>query len=78
MKKEAPERLKPGQMKDKIKPPLPSKDEKPIMNLVTKKNFIVSNAVENILAAPKKVLKTDDDFMNKDDFGKVLDSKFQL
>ena len=32
---------------------VPKKDEKPIMGLVSDKNFIVSNAVENILAAPK-------------------------
>ena len=29
------------------------KDEKPIHGLVSDKNFIVANAVENILAAPK-------------------------
>jgi len=28
-------------------------DEKPIQGLVSDKNFIVANAVENILAAPK-------------------------
>ena len=32
------------------KPAVPLKDEKPIMNLVSDKNFIVANAVENILA----------------------------
>ncbi len=30
--------------------PIPHQDEKPIMGLVSEKNFIVSNAVENILA----------------------------
>jgi len=35
------------------KPPVPKKDEKPIHGLVSDKNFIVANAVENILAAPK-------------------------
>jgi hypothetical protein len=29
---------------------VPKKDEKPIMGLVSDKNFIVANAVENILA----------------------------
>ena len=29
---------------------MPKKDEKPIMGLVSDKNFIVANAVENILA----------------------------
>ena len=32
---------------------VPKLGEKPIMGLVSDKNFIVSNAVENILAAPK-------------------------
>jgi hypothetical protein len=32
------------------KPSIPKKDEKPIMGLVSDKNFIVANAVENILA----------------------------
>ena len=32
---------------------VPLHHEKPIMGLVSDKNFIVSNAVENILAAPK-------------------------
>ena len=29
---------------------VPKKDEKPIMGLVSDKNYIVANAVENILA----------------------------
>lgn len=36
-----------------VKPIVPKKDEKPIMGLKSNKNFIVSNAVENILSAPK-------------------------
>ena len=32
------------------KPPIVGKDDKPIMGLKSNKNFIVSNAVENILA----------------------------
>jgi hypothetical protein len=32
------------------KPDVPKKDEKPIMGLVSDKNYIVANAVENILA----------------------------
>lgn len=32
------------------KPAVPKKDEKPIHGLVSDKNFIVANAVENILA----------------------------
>ena len=32
------------------KPAVPKRDEKPIHGLVSDKNFIVANAVENILA----------------------------
>jgi hypothetical protein len=32
------------------KPDVPKKDEKPIMGLISDKNYIVANAVENILA----------------------------
>jgi hypothetical protein len=32
------------------KPSVPKRDEKPIQGLVSDKNFIVANAVENILA----------------------------
>ena len=32
------------------KPAIPKKDEKPIMGLVSEKNYVVANAVENILA----------------------------
>ena len=32
---------------------VPKKADKPIMGLVSDKNYIVANAVENILAAPK-------------------------
>jgi len=41
------------------------------MNLVTSKNFVVANAVETILAAPKKVSQGAKDYLQKEDFGKV-------
>lgn len=47
------------------------KDEKPIMGLVSDKNFIVSNAVENILAAPKLPSNSDKDYLKKKNYGKV-------
>ena len=50
---------------------VPLKDEKPIMGLVSDKNFIVSNAVENILAAPKLPSSHDRDFLKKKNYGKV-------
>lgn len=41
------------------------------MGLVSDKNFIVSNAVENILAAPKLPANTQKDYLKKKNFGKV-------
>jgi hypothetical protein len=70
------------------KVPVPKKDEKPIMGLVSDKNFIVSNAVENILAAPKLPANTNKDFLKKKNYGKVpkymqtikkeIDDEYQL
>ena len=51
--------------------PVPLKDEKPIMGLVSDKNFIVSNAVENILAAPNMPVNKDKDYLKKKNYGKV-------
>lgn len=50
---------------------VPKKDEKPIMGLVSDKNFIVSNAVENILAAPKLPQNNEKDYLKKKNYGKV-------
>merc|ERR1712187_985962 len=50
---------------------VPRHDEAPVMNLVTSKNFIVANAVETILAAPKKVSEGAKDYLHKEDYGKV-------
>lgn len=41
------------------------------MGLVSDKNFIVSNAVENILAAPNLPSNSDKDFLKKKNYGKV-------
>jgi hypothetical protein len=38
------------------KPAVPKKDEKPIYGLKSSKNFIVSNAVENILSGKREKL----------------------
>lgn len=53
------------------KPPVPKRDEKPIHGLVSDKNFIVANAVENILAAPNLPASKDKDYLKKKNFGKV-------
>ena len=44
----------PSNPKNKVKAPLPLKNQAPIMGLVSAKNYITANAVENILAQPKK------------------------
>jgi len=53
------------------KPAVPKKDERPIHGLVSDKNFIVANAVENILAAPKLPQNKDQDYLKKKTYGKV-------
>lgn len=50
---------------------IPKASDRPIMGLVSKKNFLVSNAVEAILAQPKKVCKSAKDYLKKDDYGKA-------
>lgn len=53
------------------KPPVPKRDEKPIQGLVSDKNFIVANAVENILAAPKLPANKEKDYLKKKTYGKT-------
>ena len=53
------------------KPLVPSTDDKPIMGLKTSKNFIVANAVENILAVPRNLDEGDRLYVQKQDYGKV-------
>lgn len=50
---------------------VPLRGEKPIHGLVSDKNFIVANAVENILAAPKLPAPREQDMLKKKTFGKV-------
>ena len=53
------------------KPGVPKREEKPVMGLVTSKNFITCNAVENILAVPKKTDVRQVSYLNKKGYGKV-------
>merc|ERR1719291_189747 len=74
IKRQDPEMLKPKHLKESRfagggGPP--RRDEIPVMNLVTSKNFIVANAVETILAQPKKATATTKDYLKKEDYGKV-------
>lgn len=57
--------------KTKRKAPVPSRKEKPIMGLVSKKNFVTSNAVEAILSKPKKTMQDPLQYTKKQDYGKV-------
>merc|ERR1711907_40198 len=53
------------------KPAVPRRNERPVLGLVTSKNFITCNAVENILAVPKKTDVCQVSYMNKKGYGKV-------
>lgn len=39
---------------DNLKPPVPGKNDQPIMGFKTTKNFITQNAMENIMSVPRK------------------------
>ncbi|KXZ43412.1 hypothetical protein GPECTOR_91g566 [Gonium pectorale] len=60
-----------SQPKEKIRPPVPSKDDPPKMGLTSNKNFITSNAVDVILAKPGKVPQPEFQWTQKPDYGKV-------
>jgi hypothetical protein len=53
------------------KPRPPKASERPVQGLVTSKNFITCNAVENILAVPKKTDVRQVSYMNKKGYGKM-------
>jgi len=72
VKKTNPELLAPKEgVKPSARPAVPRRDERPIMNLVSSKNYVVANAVENILAAPKKTGNEVKDYLHKQDYGQV-------
>jgi|Transcript_94373 hypothetical protein len=71
VKQTQPNLLQPTELKPKLKPDVPKKQDMPVMNLVTSKNFVVANAVETILAAPKKVTQGAKEYLSKEDYGKV-------
>eukprot|EP00929_Paragymnodinium_shiwhaense_P020499 TRINITY_DN1364_c0_g1_i1.p2 TRINITY_DN1364_c0_g1~~TRINITY_DN1364_c0_g1_i1.p2 ORF type:complete len:284 (+),score=90.12 TRINITY_DN1364_c0_g1_i1:98-949(+) len=71
VRQEHPELLQPTVLKPRLKGGVPPRDETPVMNQVTTKNFVVANAVETILAIPKKVSTGAKDYLSKEDFGKV-------
>ena len=50
---------------------VPSRAEKPQMGLVSQKNFVTANAIENILAKPKVHDTSERLYILKPDFGEV-------
>ena len=50
---------------------IPDRNSIPVMGIRTNKNYITSNAVEAILAAPRITKPVDRNYMGKEDFGKV-------
>merc|ERR1719440_1958023 len=71
IKRKRPHVLQPTELKPKLKPDVPKTSDAPVMNLVSSKNFVVANAVETILAAPKKAQQGAKDYLRKEDYGKV-------
>lgn len=53
------------------RPPVPKRDEKPIMGLKSNKNFVVTNAVENILSLTQKRRGRAMNWTQREEFGKV-------
>lgn len=54
-----------------VKAPVPSRAERPVMGLTTDKNFVVANAVESILTAPKRAATTEERAVDMPTFGCV-------
>ncbi len=49
--------------KDKIKAPIPSHDDAPIMGIKTQKNYVTDNAVSAILSTPKSPQNAQDNYL---------------
>lgn len=57
--------------KDVIKPPVPSRDDKPVQGLKTSKDYVNCNAVEIINSTAKKRKEMEAPFTSRDGYGKV-------
>ena len=53
------------------KPPVPTVADKPIMGLKSDKNYITSNAIDNILMPTRKKAKEEMDYLHKKYYGEV-------
>jgi archaellum component FlaC len=54
-----------------VKPAVPNRSDKPVMGLVSQKNFVTANAVDNILAVPKRPVSNEINYLQKADYGQV-------
>jgi len=76
IRKSNPEALKPTRLRKSRFTEMggggpPKRGDEPVMNLVSSKNFIVANAVETILAQPRRPTNHVKDYMKKEDYGKA-------
>jgi len=61
----------PSNPKPKLRAPVPTKDEKPVMGLTSNKDFITHNAVTAILAKPGKVPQEEFQWTQRPGYGQV-------
>jgi len=61
----------PTQPKEKRNPPVPKRDEKPVMGLVSSKNFITTNAIEAILSQARNRPTEEARWTDRQGFGEV-------
>ncbi len=59
------------------KPTVPGRSERPVLGLRSGKNFIVTNAIENILSNARKA-EPPANFLEKKDYGKVPDYLYKI
>lgn len=53
------------------KSPVPRRDDYPVTGIVSKANFVTANAVDTILAVPRRVGAPEVNYTEKEDYGKV-------
>lgn len=56
--------------RDRTKPSVPKRDDKPILGIQSNKNFVTTNAVEAILMVPRSTKKKELNYLEKEDYGK--------
>mmetsp|Transcript_54148 Transcript_54148/g.132377 ORF Transcript_54148/g.132377 Transcript_54148/m.132377 type:complete len:238 (-) Transcript_54148:320-1033(-) len=54
-----------------VKPTVPPRSDRPVMGLVSQKNYVTANAVDNILAVPKKPVSNEINYLKKADYGQT-------